>query len=208
MPGGAAANPECFQGRHRGCCKLPADDAQYSSAGVIWRVFKRLGAAGGRQAPVWWKIADAIAEHPDAGTLRSLQAQPAAESLDEAEQREEMLDGLRQLVELAAADQPPIIQTQHRVIGTDACYFVAPATLVEDVGTPGKLFLTSNRLVFAGGRVQAWPWHRLRDMRRRGRDLFIALAGATDAVRLQCNTFGDAMIARHLAMWFTRSRQA
>jgi hypothetical protein len=43
-------------------------------------------------------------------------------------------------------------------------------------------------------------------MRRRGRDLLIALAGGSDIVRLQCNTYGDAMIARHLARRLTGSR--
>ena len=173
---------------------------------MIWRWFSKTRAADA-QASAWWAAADAMAERPDAHALAALEAQATADSVDETEQREEMLDGLRQLLELAAAGQTPVLETQHRVIGADVCHFVAPVTLVQDIGMPGKLFLTSNRLVFAGGRVQAWPWHRLRDMTRRGRDLFITLTGGPIVVRLQCNTYGDAMTARHIATRLTRSRQ-
>jgi hypothetical protein len=189
-----------------GCCKLPAGDADNSTdVGVIWRVFK-WSRPGDAPSSAWWKTADAMAEHLDAHSFAALEEQAVPDSLDEAEQREEMLDGLRQLLAIASAAELPIVETQHRVIGADRCRFVAPATLVQDVGTPGKLFVTSNRLVFAGGRVQAWPWHRVRGMTRQGRDLLIVLAGGSDIVRLQCNTYGDAMIARHLARRLTGSR--
>ena len=132
---------------------------------------------------------------------------PAPLDLDEHERRDEMLDGLQLLVALSDGAPLPVLETQHRVIGADVCHFVAPATLVLDVSAPGKLFLTSQRLIFASGRVQAWPWHRLRDVLRQDRELFISVAGADAIVRLQCNTFGDAMSARHIARRLFQSRR-
>jgi hypothetical protein len=111
-----------------------------------------------------------------------------------------MLDGLTQLVELAGAASLPVLDTQHRVIGADQCHFFTPATLLLDISVPGKLFLTSHRAIFAGGRVQAWPWHRLRDVVRQGRDVNLVIAGSEALVRLQCNSFGDAMTVRHIAL--------
>jgi hypothetical protein len=119
-----------------------------------------------------------------------------------------MLEGLTQLVELATAASLPVLETQHRVIGADRCHFAVPATLLLDVSVPGKLFLTSNRAIFAGGRVQTWPWHRLRDVARQGRDITLVMAGADAVVRLQCNSFGDAMTARHLALRLTKRQSS
>lgn len=148
----------------------------------------------------WWTTADSLAERPDRSAVDALRARASSASLDEAEQREEMIEGLDQLLLLHSATALPILQTQHRVIGTDACHFAAPATLVVETSTPGKLFLTSQRLMFAAGRAQTWPWHRLRDVIRRGRDLFLTVAGADSIVRIQCNSYGDAMTARYIAM--------
>jgi hypothetical protein len=168
---------------------------------VIWRVFRSSRA---RRADVdgWWQAAEAIADSPRTEALEVLRARAGAPSsdLDEDERREEMLDGLTQLVELAAAASLPVLETQHRVIGADRCHFTAPATLLLDVSVPGKLFLTSHRAIFAGGRVQTWPWHRLRDVVRQGRDVSLVITGADALVRLQCNSFGDALIARYIAL--------
>ena len=73
-----------------------------------------------------------------------------------------------------------------------------------DVGTqvrhaPGKIFVTSRRLIFAGGRVQAWPWHRVRRIVRIERALVVAIAGGPDGVHLTCNIYGDALVAASLA---------
>ena len=172
---------------------------------MIWRVFRGSRA---RRTDVdgWWQAAEAIADSPETEALDALRARGSVPSadLDEHERREEMLDGLTQLVELAAAPALPVLETQHRVIGADCCHFTAPATLLLDVSVPGKLFLTSNRVIFAGGRVQTWPWHRMRDVVRHGRDVSLVIAGADALVRLQCNSFGDAMIARYIAMRLTR----
>ena len=169
---------------------------------MIWRVFKK--RAPDRDGLEWWNAADAAAESPQPAAIEQLRSRDPAQSTDEVEQREEMIEGLDHLASIGSDPTLPRVDTQHRVIGSDVCHFVAPATLVADVGTPGKLFLTSNRLVFSGGRVQAWPWHRLRDITRTGRELFVTIAGADAVVRLQCNTYGDAMVARHIALRILR----
>jgi hypothetical protein len=109
-----------------------------------------------------------------------------------------MLSGLRDLVEIAASETLPVISTQHRAIGQDVCHFIAPVSLGIEGGGAGKIFLTSTRLVFVGGRLRSWPWHRVRKITRAGRSLIIVIAGEGEDLLLQCNTYGEALAARHL----------
>ena len=117
---------------------------------------------------------------------------------DEYERQMEMIDGLRQLATVAAGDLPRLA-TQHRVIGDDVCHLIAPASLPDRPDGAGKLFLTERRLVFAsGGTPLAWPWHRLVSVTRVERDVVAQTAGA-GVVLIRCNTYGDALVAVHLA---------
>jgi len=166
---------------------------------VIWRAFQRssppsLNVAG------WWRNAQAAADSPSADAIRALRQSmvTSAQSPDEAERQEEMIDGLEQLLALAGGALP-ILETQHRVIGADVCHLAVPCGLAGGVETPGKLFLTSARLIFSGGRVQAWPWHRVRQVVRAERALLFAIAGVPDEIQINCNTYGDALAAVYLA---------
>lgn len=165
---------------------------------MIWRVFRKSPPAPHTES--WWRDAEHAAESPAAALVEGLQARAirAADDLDEAERQEEMIDGLGQLLALSSAPELPVVVTQHRVIGVDRCHFVAPVSLTGEVSAPGKLFVTGDRLVFAGGRVQAWPWHRVRDVIRQGRSLTVVLNGGAEGVSVQCNTYGDALVIRHL----------
>jgi len=128
---------------------------------------------------------------------------------DDIEVEEEMLEGLRQLLalhrELDAA-RLPTVETTHRVVGTDRCHFSAPVSVPDDPAQPtGRLLLTSNRAVFAGGaRTPALPWHAIREVVQSGRDLIFVIgrAGEGDGQRFRCNSFAEALsgaaIARHL----------
>lgn len=166
---------------------------------MIWRVFRKSSSSSnGSDDAAWWSEAERAADGPTIEIVTSLRARMVGRPPDEAERQEEMIDGLERVLALSAETSLPTVETQHRVIGTDLCHLVTPATLAADVPVPGKIFLTSNRLVFAGGRVQAWPWHRLRGVTRLGRDV-VAILGGDDGVRLQCNSYGDAMVARHVA---------
>ena len=147
----------------------------------------------------------------DAGAVRSLEAalrrQPPL--ADDVEIEEEMLDGLRQLLdverELAAA-RLPVVDTTHRVVGADRCHFSAPVSIPDDPAQPtGRLLLTSARAVFAGGaRTPALPWHGVRDVVQTGRDVIFVTSrgGDADGQRFRCNSYAEALcgaaIARHL----------
>ena len=109
-----------------------------------------------------------------------------------------MIEGLRAL--LTFCSEPlPIVQTQHRAIGTDACHVIAPVSLAGDAGSAGKLFVTSARLIFTGSRPLAWPWHRVRQVVRQERTLIVVAAGAAEPLHVQCNSFGDALVIEHAA---------
>ncbi len=165
---------------------------------MIWRVFRKSRPAPRTES--WWRDAERTAEAPTTALIDALQARAThpSDDLDEAERQEEMVDGLRQMLAMSSAAELPVIVTQHRVIGVDRCHFVAPVSLAGEVGAPGKLFITNDRLVFAGGRVQAWPWHRVRDLIRHGRMVTVVLNGGSEGVSVQCNTYGDALLIRHL----------
>ena len=108
-----------------------------------------------------------------------------------------MLAGLDALATLAA-EPLPVLTTQHRVIGADTCHFIMPVTLADGVPAPGKLFVTSARLIVAAGGSRAWPWHRIRSVTRAGRELLVN--GAGDAtLRIICNNFADALVVEHVA---------
>lgn len=148
----------------------------------------------------WWRDAEAAAAAPATDTIDRLQREMgAAGSPDELERREEFVEGLARLIELSSNGELPRVETQHRVIGHDTCHFVAPASVAGQSEAAGKLFLTSQRIVFASQGVRAWPWHRVREVGRLGRDLVLTVAGIEDPVQIQCNSYGDAMVAAHLA---------
>ena len=91
------------------------------------RMFRRLL---GRRAPAqpdtssWWGEANALAASPDAARLEALKAQiaDATKNPDTAELQEEMIDGLERLLAMAAERALPVIETQHRVIGSEVCH--------------------------------------------------------------------------------------
>lgn len=128
----------------------------------------------------------------------------AGEAADtDLEVEHEMLDGLDRLLQLTDAmnnGHLPHIETTHRVVGTDACHFSAPASLPDDQTQPsGRVLLTSARAIFVGGaKLMAVPWHAVREIASSDRDVFLIRA-ADDGVRFRFNTFGDAMAAAALA---------
>jgi len=162
----------------------------------LWRLFKK---STGSPHAAWWRDADAAAEALDAHTVARLRAADAAPAPDvDAERRDEMLEGLEQLLRAAGAPDLPVIGTRHRVIGDETCHFIAPVT-IADSPVAGKLFFTPTRVVFAAAGVKAWPWHRVREVVRTDRDLIITVTGSGDALHVRCNGYGDALLARYFA---------
>lgn len=147
----------------------------------------------------------------DPGAVATLEAalRRTPAMADDLEIEEEMLDALRQVLDLErdlAASRVPVVETTHRVVGSDRCHFSAPVSMPDDPAQPtGRLLLTSTRAVFAGGsRTPALPWHAAREVIQSGRDLLFVFRSASDegGHRFRCNSFADALcgaaIARHL----------
>jgi len=119
------------------------------------------------------------------------------------EMEHEMLEGLDRLIALDTelhAGRVPQVETSHRVVGADACFFSAPASLPDDPSqASGRVLLTSTRAVFVGGaKFAAVPWHAVREAVRVQRDVLL-VRSVDDGLRLRFNTFGDAMAAAALS---------
>ena len=166
---------------------------------MIWRVFRK-GAPVAPADAAWWQAARAAEAAPSPDAIAALRASLAVRAAlsDESERQLEMVDGLEQLAALAGTP-PAALETQHRVIGSDTCHLAVPACWVGLTDEPGKLLLTSRRLIHVAGAVRAWPWHRIGGVDRTERALEVTILGAPDTVNLVCNSYGDAMAAAHLA---------
>jgi hypothetical protein len=147
----------------------------------------------------WWQTANALTAAPTSEAVAALKATTvnAAEAPDLAEAQDEMLEGLEAVLQLAQAPVP-VLETQHRVIGADTCHYMAPASLVDQVDSGGKVFVTSARIVFAAGTVVSWAWHQIARVQRDERDLVLDLKGRP-GVRLRLNTYEGALVIAALA---------
>lgn len=144
----------------------------------------------------------------DEAALQTLEVQTRQRGAagDDVEIEEEMIEAGRRVIALEReinAAGLPTLTTSHRVVGSDACHFSAPASLVDDPLQPsGRLLLTSTRAIFVGGpKLIQMPWHSLREAHERERDILL-IRGADEGLRLRCNTYGDALtgalVARRL----------
>ena len=171
---------------------------------MAWGFFRKNTGASDPQVELWWRDANAALRRPSRAALDDLTPRLApAEHIDERERQEEMLDAIAQVSALHSAGTLPVLDTQHRVIGTDLCHFMAPVSAPDHSDASGKLFLTSQRVIFAGGASIAWPWHRVRGAVRHERDILFE-GGDALALRLRCNTYGDAAVATALAERLSR----
>lgn len=163
----------------------------------MWRPFRKSSPAASVDA-AWWREASALADDPAAAAIDALEQRASVDHVEDADRQREMIAGLRQLAEIASRPELPAIATQHRVIGADTCHFIGPASRVAETDSSGKLFLTSTRLVLVTGGVAAWPWHRVTHVMRVDRDVVFSVSGA-DPVQVRLNTFGEALVVRHIA---------
>ena len=162
---------------------------------MSWSFFKKRAPSVHPDVALWWNDANAVALRPTRDGVDDLRPRLAPEvDLDERERQIEMLEGLDHLCLVAGSEAVPVLDTQHRVIGTDACHFMAPVGAPDHGDAIGKLFLTSQRVIFAGGASIAWPWHRVRRVSRHERDVLFE-GGDTLALRLRCNSYADALAA-------------
>ena len=157
----------------------------------------------------WAAALDTADDDTTAALRRQLDALAAPEVDLEVEL--ELLDALEQLRDArrAAASGPlPVVETHHRVIGSDTCHFTAPASLPSDPQQAhGRLLLTSVRAVFVGGgRTAATPWHGVHEVARVERDVLFVRADRSAAAHFRFNTYGDAVLCAFLAGRLRRAR--
>jgi hypothetical protein len=164
----------------------------------LFDLFRRRDSAQ-PDVSAWWHTANGLTAAPTLDAVAALRATTvsATEAPDLAEAQDEMLEGLEALLHLAQSPLP-VLETQHRVIGADTCHYMAPASLIGQVDSGGKVFVTSARIVFAAGAVVAWPWHQIARIQREERDVLLDLKGRP-GVRLRLNTYEGALVMAALA---------
>ena len=170
----------------------------------MWKPFRKSSPASSVDA-AWWREAAALADTPNEAAISALEQRATVAHGEDADRQREMIAGLRQLAEIASQPTLPAIVTQHRVIGTDTCHFIGPASRVAETDSSGKLFLTSTRLVLVTGTVAAWPWHRVTNVARIDRDVVFTVSGA-EALQVRLNTFGEALVVRQITQRLTSRR--
>lgn len=117
--------------------------------------------------------------------------------------QEELNDGLERVRLVESAGTLPVLETQHRAIGADACHLAVPASRPDHADAFGKLFVTNRRVIFSGPAPMAIGLARIAAAVRRDRDVVIVEGGAGPE-RFRCNSFGDAMLAVWLIERLTR----
>jgi hypothetical protein len=117
----------------------------------------------------------------------------------------ELAEAYLEVLDLEAsvsAEGLAVVETTHRVVGPDTCYFIAPAFSADRPDEPGKVFLTNRRIVFAAGRVITVGWGSVSAVRESQRDLVIAANGGQLVHQFRFNSFVDtkrcAFIAQRL----------
>lgn len=167
---------------------------------------RRLG--GWRKA---WAAAAAAADTVQVVPLRArLDALGLPE--DDVEIEREMLDALQDLADLTTAVRATglsAIETGHRVVGADRCYFSAPVSMPDEASQPsGRLLLTSGRAIFVGGAKGATvPWHGVGEALHLDRDVVLVRNDRDKLYRFRCNTFSDALRAAFLARELMAARR-
>lgn len=167
--------------------------------------FKRHNSGPSEAVRVWrteWARALEGADTGDEPLRESLRR--LADKEPDVELESEMLDGLdalRAAQRQVANGGLPVVETHHRVIGTDRCHFSAPASLPAEQAQPsGRVLLAGSRAVFVGGgRTAATPWHNVRQIVRSERDVLFVRGDGTAAAQYRFNTYGDAIVCAFLA---------
>ena len=131
---------------------------------------------------------------------------------EEIEIEREMLDGLRDLIELRSAVESnglPVLETGHRVIGSDRLHFNAPVSMPDDSAQPsGRLLLTGTRAIFVGGaRTTTVPWHAVGQARHDRRDVVLIRKDRENLYRFRCNNFADALCGAYMSQRLAATRQ-
>lgn len=168
--------------------------------------FKRSKSRGKDRLAAWRAAWAAAIDGTNPSTAAALREQLdlARTDADDIEVELEMLDASDALAGLdrtLADGQLPVVETHHRVIGTEVCHFTAPASRPDDTAqASGRLLFTATRATFVGGgRTSATPWHAVHEVLRTDRDVLLVRADHTAAAHYRLNTYADAVSAARLA---------
>jgi hypothetical protein len=158
-----------------------------------------------------WEQALSAPREADPERLRH-ELDQLAPDLEDVEVETEMLDALvslRQLHAGAERGELPILDTQHRIVGTEPCHFTAPASLPDDPAqTSGRLLITPTRALFVGaGRTHVVAWHTVHDAVRVDRDVVLMRADKSAGAYFRLNTYGDAVATVFFARHFKDARR-
>jgi hypothetical protein len=166
---------------------------------------KRGNDSESRAQQQWREAWAAALESEDVSRVEALRGElEQRSSTDDVEMELEMLDALEQLARVraeTAGGALPLVETGHRVVGSEVCHFSAPASLPDDPAQPsGRVLFTPTRSLFVGGgKTGAIAWHAVQHIVRSDRDLLLARADGINGSRFRFNTFADAAIAAFLA---------
>ena len=132
------------------------------------------------------------------GFFRRLTQRGADASIeDDPEIVQEMDEGLEAVRRAEAAGSLPVLDTQHRAIGSDACHLAVPVSRPDEADAFGKLFITNRRVIFSGPSPVSLGLGHIIKADRQQRDVVI-VSGSAGLLRFRCNSFGDAMMAAWL----------
>lgn len=119
----------------------------------------------------------------------------------------EMADGLLDVAALQAGaargEGLPVVQTNHRALGTEPCHFLAPAWRPDESGEGGgKLLMTPRRLVFLGAPPVTVSWAHVAEVSEAGRDIVVRVR-PDRLVAFRCNSYNDTVRGVWLAQQLT-----
>jgi hypothetical protein len=171
----------------------------------------RNGGPGTPRLDAWRREWTAAVAAEDGGRIAGLRQSLDALGLtpDDLEIEMEMMEGLAALADIAARLREgdlPVVETGHRVVGTDVCHFTAPASIPDDAAQPsGRVILTGQRAIFAGsGRAASIAWHKIAEILQTERDVLLVLHDRETAHRFRFNSFADALCGAALSRHFAR----
>jgi hypothetical protein len=176
-----------------------------------WLRGSRAGNNGNRVGD-WHRAWAEAAADPD--TARFARLRESLEALhapdDDTEIEREMLEGLEALLTLKASMDDgalPVVETGHRIVGSDRCHFSAPVSRADDPAQPtGRLFLTERRAVFAGGpSAVTMAWHGVAEVLHSDREIVLVRLDRETFHRFRCNSFSDAMCGAFIGRRLSRA---
>ncbi|MPY89896.1 MAG: hypothetical protein GEU99_18475 [Luteitalea sp.] len=131
---------------------------------------------------------------------------------EEVELEVEMIRGALDVLSLrerVAHEGLPILEHQHKVLGTDRCHFRCSAFTVDEGGNrTGRLFLTDQRMLFLASPVLAVPWNAIASVEDDERDIVVRTVTLGVAYRFHCNAFSDARCGAFIAQTLKQEGRA